>query len=532
MLAAAACWKSQTTKPTRQGTVYSDTGLAPSQAADLENQTHQLRFAELALAEKEKQIGEMFERLDAAKLYAKNARRLQEIASRRFEELFHGIPIACFTCDRDGVVYECSRSAEVLWGVESHEALQHNLADLMTCEDGSALLKQLLERSAAGETISREEFEIQVKGREKRWVLANVFPLCDSDGAITGSVWAVVDDTDRKRQADRLQENESRFRISLEAMQSGVMIFDDHGRLRVANPRATEILGWDAYELMSSTNWYEKLQPIDREYNPIPPDQLPLNRSLKRQEASHDLTLGLRRSSGEVVWISVNSAPLMSPERVTGAVISFADITMQLANERTIQESIEQIQQDRLLLGQQAQELAEANRQLKALASTDGLTGLKNQRSYHEFLSNQHYNASRYEQPLSLLSLDVDFFKAFNDAFGHPAGDVVLKQVGAILTYQARAGDYVARSGGEEFAVVLPNTDSQGALEAAERIRHAIETAEWNLRPVTVSIGVSSLKKPAQTEQELIEEADRALYESKRTGRNRVTHSNELRKAA
>jgi diguanylate cyclase (GGDEF)-like protein len=120
--------------------------------------------------------------------------------------------------------------------------------------------------------------------------------------------------------------------------------------------------------------------------------------------------------------------------------------------------------------------------------------------------------------------MDVDLFKAYNDAFGHPAGDQVLRQVAQLLLQTARASDFVARYGGEEFVVVLPNTDSTGATVMAERFRAAIQSAEWPNRAITASFGVSSLSVRTQTHAQLVMEADFALYASKKNGRNRSTH--------
>jgi diguanylate cyclase (GGDEF)-like protein len=167
--------------------------------------------------------------------------------------------------------------------------------------------------------------------------------------------------------------------------------------------------------------------------------------------------------------------------------------------------------------------LAEANARLENLATIDGLTGLKNHRAFQERLEQEMRGSARYLTPLSLILMDVDAFKAYNDTFGHPAGDGVLKQVAAILSSTARVTDLVARYGGEEFVVVLPQTDAAGALDLAERMRVAIESATWPNRPVTASFGVASLSSKVTTATEIIANADTALYVSKHHGRNRVT---------
>ena len=180
----------------------------------------------------------------------------------------------------------------------------------------------------------------------------------------------------------------------------------------------------------------------------------------------------------------------------------------------------------------QRRELAEANDALNHLAAIDGLTGVKNRRAFGEALDHEIAATRRSARPLSLILLDVDHFKAFNDEFGHPEGDGVLRAVAATITASARANDTVARYGGEEFVVVLPDTDAETAEHVAERIRQAVEGRGWPLRPITVSLGVATTEGGPFDGAWLTERADRALYVSKAKGRNRATRFRDLAEAA
>jgi diguanylate cyclase (GGDEF)-like protein/PAS domain S-box-containing protein len=171
--------------------------------------------------------------------------------------------------------------------------------------------------------------------------------------------------------------------------------------------------------------------------------------------------------------------------------------------------------------------LEAANRQLEILASTDGLTGLCSYRVFLERLEAEVQRATRYRHPLAVLILDVDNFKAYNDTYGHPAGDTALKQVAAVIQSSVRNTDLAARYGGEEFAVILTQTDRAQALIAAERIRCAVACAAWERRPITVSIGVSFLSASAADPEALVARADHALYCSKRHGKNCVTQDQQ-----
>lgn len=204
------------------------------------------------------------------------------------------------------------------------------------------------------------------------------------------------------------------------------------------------------------------------------------------------------------------------------------DMTERRWFDEQIQQQITLVQEFSVELQQQQEELVRANTRLEALATTDGLTGLKNHRAFQERLAEEFPRCTRHHHALSLLLIDVDHFKQFNDTFGHPAGDEVLKRVASILVATVRRCDFVARYGGEEFVIILPETGVQAAQDTAERVRLTIAEATWEQRPITISIGISTLHPELPNQASMIEEADQALYVSKALGRNRVTHHSSL----
>ena len=163
---------------------------------------------------------------------------------------------------------------------------------------------------------------------------------------------------------------------------------------------------------------------------------------------------------------------------------------------------------------------------LSAQARHDPLTGLVNRRGFDEFLEREITGLARHGGMLSLLAIDIDYFKKVNDESGHPAGDAVLNALGAVLTARVRAGDLVARIGGEEFAVLLPACGPDRAAERAEGLRRAVaaESAVWP-DPITVSIGVATIPDHAASAVALAAAADTALYAAKGAGRNAVSIS-------
>ena len=172
-------------------------------------------------------------------------------------------------------------------------------------------------------------------------------------------------------------------------------------------------------------------------------------------------------------------------------------------------------------------ELLSANTELQRLTQIDPLTEVANRRHLSERLDEEYLRARRYERPMSLGMLDIDYFKKLNDNYGHPAGDHALIEVAKIIKFTVRRHDFVARYGGEEFVMLLPETPADRALLAFERVRSNIEAAEIMYEgkrlPVTVSLGVASCPHQLLTKgQDLIMLADTALYDAKRSGRNRV----------
>ena len=182
------------------------------------------------------------------------------------------------------------------------------------------------------------------------------------------------------------------------------------------------------------------------------------------------------------------------------------------------------------LVEERTQALALANQQLQLISNTDGLTGIANRRHFDQTLAHEWARAQRGQTPLSLIMLDVDVFKHFNDHYGHLAGDKCLQALALTLaqTGGRREGDLVARFGGEEFVVLLPASDTQAAMDVAHQIQHAIqamalphEGAPFGI--VTVSFGVATLvPQRDRAPEELVRRADRAMYRAKQGGRNRI----------
>ena len=326
------------------------------------------------------------------------------------------------------------------------------------------------------------------------------------------------------------EKEQKRLDAILEAMPDLVAVFSLDGTPRYFNHAGRTMLEIASDENLNALNIGDFLTP--------PMKEVVLNEGLPVAYLDGhwqgDAELSTRAGRAIPVQLTALSHADTDSEPAHYSLIA-RDITDREYYDKILQEQIQAVQESRFEMEAQQVELckanmalSEANARLQALATTDGLTGLKNHRTFQEKLVEEFERCQRYRTPLSIALLDVDKFKAFNDSFGHPAGDGVLKMVAGIFQENARTTDFVARYGGEEFVVLLPGTDTVGASAAAERMRSAVEYAYWDLRPVTVSIGISTCKPATSSPAAFLAEADRALYASKQKGRNCVTHVSEM----
>lgn len=230
----------------------------------------------------------------------------------------------------------------------------------------------------------------------------------------------------------------------------------------------------------------------------------------------------------------VNAKRLMRAEGASPVVVvGIEDITVQRYTERELSDYRAHLENK---VRQRTLELEKANRQLQRLATVDQLTGLANRHLFNRTMEHEWARARREKKQLSMLLIDIDHFKLYNDAYGHQRGDECLYQVANCLTANlARTSDFVARYGGEEFITILPDTPLAGAARLAEKLRNAVEAlhlaagdpsiSQW----VTISIGAATcLPDRNRSYADLIKGADKALYAAKNSGRNKVMLAGDI----
>ena len=222
-----------------------------------------------------------------------------------------------------------------------------------------------------------------------------------------------------------------------------------------------------------------------------------------------------KRKDGSLVHVSLLGVPIITRHKQVAVFGIYRDISARIKAERGLNESRRQLE--------------EANSLLERISNLDGLTAIPNRRNFEHFYELEWRRACRERKWLSVIMIDVDFFKSFNDNYGHLAGDQCLKQIAQALQVLNRPGDMVARYGGEEFVAVLSGTDQDGALQMAERMRQRvndlrIEHGHSKVAPhVTISAGIATQKLDSVTNStDLILKADQALYLAKSRGRNRA----------
>lgn len=316
--------------------------------------------------------------------------------------------------------------------------------------------------------------------------------------------WSLALSTKEHRANElRLADKEKRLRELYDGMDEHIFSTGPGGKFLEANKACLRALGYTREEFLSMS----VAQVVH------PDDLIECGTNMQRQMDGERLHVKSRvvTKSGDVRYVEGSTEYVFENGKHVGSRSIFHDVTDRKLWEETLEIC--------------RTELEQANSRLHALADTDGLTGVHNRRAFDARLQHELAQYHRNHLPLSVMMIDVDHFKMFNDSFGHKEGDEVLQVVGKILSDLIRDTDFVARYGGEEFVIILPNTDDIGSVLAAERVRSAIETWEWKLRPITISVGVSTLNSRADDKEDLVRFADAALYQSKLGSRNMVTHS-------
>jgi diguanylate cyclase (GGDEF)-like protein len=309
-----------------------------------------------------------------------------------------------------------------------------------------------------------------------------------------------------------------------------ILVVDDEATIRLV---IKKVLQKDGHEVTEVTSGEEALEAYRRE--PFP---LIITDVLMDKMSGLDLLNEVRildQDSLVVIMTSQASLEMATSALRAGAydflVKPFENLNLVSSVVRRALEKSDLLRRNNELMAQLKQNMAaleKMNRNLEDLAKHDGLTGLLNNRSFREALDQEVARAQRYKHPFSLVFMDLDHFKQFNDTHGHLAGDGLLKDLAHQLKSNSRSVTVLARYGGEEFIALAPETPKAGGMIYAERLRRHVEEHFFEgeesqpLGDVTISIGIATFPEDGTDGDTLIEHADQALYEAKESGRNRV----------
>lgn len=388
----------------------------------------------------------------------------------------------------DGTLLQMNRAGLAMVEADSEaQVLGQRVVDLVQPEHQSAF-QDLHDRVARGEEGTLE-FEITGLKGTRRWMDTHAVPLYDTQGQVYAVLGVTRDVTQRKA----LEHTLKHFEAIIESSQDAIISKDLNGVVTSWNAGATAMFGYTDQEMIGQ--YLLKLYPADR----LQEEQQILEHIRSGETVRRFETVRMRKDGTRIDVSATVSLLRDGAGQVVGASTIARDIT----------------------------ERKKADRELRRLAQTDALTGLLNRRQFMVGADQELSRTRRYGGPLSILMMDIDRFKTVNDTHGHQAGDLVIRRLGQVCRETLRDIDIIGRIGGEEFAVVLPQTEVACALDAAERLRQAVAQAEvlqeqGSPLRFTVSIGVATLTQTDTNLDTLLGWADKAMYAAKNGGRNQV----------
>jgi diguanylate cyclase (GGDEF)-like protein/PAS domain S-box-containing protein len=446
------------------------------------------------------------------------AQALQE-SENRFRTILQDVPtIAVQGYAADGTTQYWNSASEKLYGYSAQEAIGQNLLDLIIPPEMRSDVRQAVQQMAAtGHPIPASELSLMRKDGSRVTVYSS-HSIVSIPGGAPELFCLDVDLTERKQAENALRESEWRNKIVSDLITDYVFVVDvcpdGSFKLRWASESMQRMTGRTLESAATSEMWKKIIHPDD----------------LKRFFGFANHILATLRAGeiecrsftldGTEHWNRIFAQPLCDESNaVTTIVGAVKDITARKKAEEDMRLARESAEAANRAL-QQALE-----REM-VYARTDSLTEVFNRRYFFEIANHEFEVAKRYQRPLSIIMFDIDNFKQFNDTYGHQAGDELLRDVAQTAQQQLREADILARYGGDEFVILLSNSNTQDALQAGERIQESIAAHLSEMKDnrvnITLSMGIAECPKNLDTVDRLVQHADKALYNAKHAGRNRI----------
>jgi len=423
-----------------------------------------------------------------------------------YENFFNASPDMLCIVGLDGYFRHINDSFERVLGWPVQTVLKLPAIDLIHPDDIGATVSEFASLSR-GKTVLSFTNRLRCANGSYRHLNWNASADLETD-----TLYAIA------RDVTEFVEETGNIWMALDCSPTAMIKVDTHGIIRLANRKAQDIFGYSQDELLGLSA--EMLVPSQYREQLRHDSEVFFEMPVAARRMFEGKRLSAVRKDGMVFPIEIGLSPVKM-NNGQFVLVSVIELTAQSETEK-------------LVLGL-ITDLEQANLKLLTMASTDILTSLKNRRAFDEKLGMLTSLAHRNASPLSLLMIDIDHFKKYNDEYGHLAGDEALRILAGILAATARQSDVVARYGGEEFVVILPDTGEEGAMQLAERFRTAVQDHAWEKKCLTISLGAATLSLEKDEEFDkadsintLMRRADRALYSSKDAGRNRVTHIIEM----
>lgn len=410
---------------------------------------------------------------------------------------------AILSLSPEGSILSWNAAAERMLGYTAEEIIGRPVFNLVP-EDFMVQETRIIDSVHHGQTVKK----VESRRRRKDGRLIDIWiakaPLKDPSGTLVGiaSVW--TDISEAKRLEGQLAASNVRLSQVLNRVVTGIIVHGDDKKIIFANAEASRLLGLSNEQFFGRApidpNWCF----VDEDGRRLPAEKYPISIVMSSSAPLHNYVIGVKITEEALPrWVMANAMPRLDISgKIEEVIISFVDISERKA-------------------------MAE---ELKRIANIDSLTRLATRRFFIEQSNREFERCVRRPSPIALLLVDIDHFKSVNDRYGHPAGDVVLSRFGDLVKMSIRDIDIAGRLGGEEFAILLVDSDLEYAQEIAERIRKVVEDTivplEGGTRlSFTVSIGVAQATSEIQSIDALMAAADRALYRAKGFGRNRIEPS-------
>ena len=423
--------------------------------------------------------------------------RMVEKELRESEEKFRNIAeislAGVYLIENEKFVYVNKRFAEIL-GYSVSECLNNIQFRQTVHPDDLDLVREQIGKRVSGK-VDSVNYTFRAIKKDGGIIHLEIFGSKIQFAGKIAVAGSTLDITARKQAENALRKSESKFRSLFESSRDAVMILDKD-RFVDCNGAALEMFKCDNADIFLG----KRPGDFSPSYQPSGLDS--------KTEIQKNLSKALSEGCLFIEWVHKRLDGKEFPAEVMLSEV-------EVEGKQMVQALIRDITQRKIM-----------EDELKRLATTDPLTGANNRRSLLEKGASELLRSRRYEHPFSLLMIDVDNFKTINDTYGHNAGDMVLKSLVSMSTKVLRSTDLFGRIGGEEFAVILPETDDQKAIEVAERLRKGLSelTVQSEEGPIrfTVSIGLATLKDETDNLLSIMKRSDAALYKAKENGKNRV----------